>query len=184
MFSNRPFAGVAGLTSISRGIGDKGIGALPLSYAGTKSRGRIRTCDLPLNRRSNPCLHHRPNLGATTSQNSPGNLREEISTRGRGLRQPCASGRRPQILADPGVAADQHLGRVRNPASSRRFERSNSSLSPPAKVTLHARRARAPAPHERRRPCTGNSQGTWNTVEGSNPGLGTGTPRSCRELHH
>ena len=28
------------------------------------------------------------------------------------------------------------------------------------------------------------SQGTAITVEGSNPGLVTGTPRSCRELHH
>jgi len=27
-------------------------------------------------------------------------------------------------------------------------------------------------------------QGTTNTAEGSNPGLCTGTPRSCRELHH
>ena len=32
------------------------------------------------------------------------------------MRQSCASGRRPQILADPGIAAAQHLGRVRYPA--------------------------------------------------------------------
>jgi hypothetical protein len=113
-----------------------------------------------------------------------GTCEKEHSTRGRGRRQPCASGRRPQILADPGVAAGQHLGRVRHPASSRRLERSNSSLSPPAKVTLHAKRARAPAPHEHYTTCMDNSQGTGNTVEGSNPGLETGTPRSCRELHH
>src|SRR4029077_16317150 len=37
------------------------VGALPLSYAGIFSRGRTRTCDHPLTRRSNPGLHHQPN---------------------------------------------------------------------------------------------------------------------------
>jgi hypothetical protein len=41
-----------------------------------------------------------------------------------------------------------------------------------------AARAIPPAPH------LGCSQGTGITVEGSNPGLESGTPRSCRELHH
>lgn len=37
------------------------------------------------------------------------------STRGRLLRQSCASGRRPQILADPDIPAAQHLGMARQP---------------------------------------------------------------------
>src|SRR5437667_12695994 len=48
-----------------RGTSDKGtLGAstteLPLSYAATNRRGRNRTCDLPLFRRSNHRLRHRP----------------------------------------------------------------------------------------------------------------------------
>ena len=133
------------------------FGALPLSYAGANSRGRIRTCDHPLHRRSNPHLHHRPkpqglkprfkssaypalkdplfhsstdiqvitNIQvhhecSTHRETSAGERTKRESTRGWFLRQPCASGIRPQILADPGVTVDQHLGRVRLPCSRRR----------------------------------------------------------------
>ncbi len=54
--------------ALSREPGTKAAGEHPTKDVrrstaelhGHNSRDRIRTCDLPLNRRSNPCLHHRP----------------------------------------------------------------------------------------------------------------------------
>jgi len=55
------------------------LGALPFSHAGYKCPRQDSNLHLPLLRRSNPHLHHRPNLYCKTSfpKNSPGNLREE-----------------------------------------------------------------------------------------------------------
>ncbi len=104
------------------------------------------------------------------------------------LRQPCNSGRRPQILADPGIPAVQHLGRARQPRSVAALVRSNSSLHHRRNlVNLNSSLSAARAFQQTARPALqlGRSQGTLVTVGGSNPGLYLpGTPRSCRELHH
>ena len=95
------------------------VGALPMSYVGISSRGRTRTCDHPLKRRSNPGLHHRPNCFLR----SPGNERKEFEAD------------LSRYLACRGYApvpGTQRPGKVRHLAST--LERSNSSLSPPAKL--------------------------------------------------
>ena len=48
---------------MSRGTSDKSaLGALSHSATRDCSRGRIRTCEYPRFKRSNPCLHHRPKI--------------------------------------------------------------------------------------------------------------------------
>jgi len=50
-----------------------GCGALPLSYAYRFAAvdGGIRTRDLPINSRSNPCLHHRQNASFLSLRSKP-----------------------------------------------------------------------------------------------------------------
>jgi len=56
----------------------KDIGPLSTELHGRNFRGRIRTCDLPRQRRSNPCVHHQPDLISTTT---PRQVAEKVSSR-------------------------------------------------------------------------------------------------------
>jgi hypothetical protein len=169
----------------------------PLSYTDIIPVGRIRTCDFPRQRRSNPCLHHRPDLISTTT---PRQVAEKVSSRpaispsaktaadfavltARLKPRPFKTRSRPKFFRGPlfplplkacpdtsngfshgpntavfvlagelskrvrgrsflvpwgcaPVPETQRLGRVRNPAWS--FVRSNSLLSPPAKLYISA----------------------------------------------
>ena len=61
-----------------------------------------------------PLFHVR----AMRGRDSPGNPREEVRLKAGRCGNPELRDDAPRILADPGVAAKQHLGGVRDPATS------------------------------------------------------------------
>jgi hypothetical protein len=179
---------------MGRGISDQGtLGALPFSYTRTTPVAGFEPAP-PAPPAKEPSSSPPAELKKPRYSKLAGEPARRESTRGRFLRQSCASGQRPRSspglgknqrskIKDPGIAADQRsaaglAGLHGRPSlcAVTLLVHHRRNYNRAARTKRHIEFRALSAPHA--------DQGTTNTVEGSNPGLCTGTPRSCRELHH